>query len=101
MKRFAGAHSEERRRIMTRRNCLTALTAAVAADSLLIGKENDVMKEILEASQTEKKGITLYLKGQSVGGVVTKIAGDLVELRSREFSRIVVRMEAIDGAAMN
>jgi hypothetical protein len=77
------------------------LTAAVAADSLLIGKENDLMKELLEASQIEKKSVNLYIKGQSIGGVVTKIAGDMVELRNREFSRIVVRMEAIDGAAMN
>ena len=58
------------------------------------------MKELLEASQNEKKGITLYMKGQSIGGVVTKI-GEMVELRNREFSRIVVRMDAIDGAAMN
>lgn len=58
------------------------------------------MKELLEASQNEKKGITLYVKGQSIGGVVVKIAGEAVELRNREFSRIVVRIESIDGAAM-
>jgi hypothetical protein len=86
---------------MTRRTCFAVLTATVATESLLTGKENDAMKEILEASQNEKKGITLYVKGQSLVGVVTKIAGEMVELRSREFSRIVVRMEAIDGAAMS
>jgi hypothetical protein len=86
---------------MTRRTCFTALTAAVAADSLLIGKENDAMKELLEASQNEKKGIMLYVKGQSIGGSVVRITGDVVELRNREFSRIVVRIDAIDAAAMN
>jgi hypothetical protein len=86
---------------MTRRSCVTILTAAVAAGSSLNGKENDAMKELLEASLNDKKGITLYVKGQSIGGAVVKINGDFVELRSREFSRIVVRMEAIDGAAMN
>jgi hypothetical protein len=86
---------------MTRRSCVTALTAALAVGSPLSGKENDAMKELLEASQNDKKGITLYMKGQSLGGVVMKISGDLVELRNREFSRIVVRIEAIDAAAMN
>ena len=86
---------------MTRRSCVTALTAAIVAGSSLNGKENDAMKELLEASQNDKKGITLYVKGQSLGGVVMKISGDLVELRNREFSRIVVRIEAIDAAAMN
>jgi hypothetical protein len=86
---------------MTRRSCVTALTAAFAVGSALDGKENDAMKELLEASQNDKKGVMLYVKGQSIGGVVVKIAGDLVELRNREFSRIVVRMEAIDAAAMS
>ena len=77
------------------------MAAAAVADLRLNAKETDLMKELLETSQNEKKGITLYIKGQSIGGVVTKIAGDMVELRNREFSRLVVRMEAIDGAAMN
>jgi hypothetical protein len=86
---------------MTRRACVTALTAAFAVGSPLSGKETDVMKELLEASQNDKKGITLYVKGQSIGGAVVKISGEFVELRSREFSRIVVRIDAIDAAAMN
>ena len=86
---------------MTRRTCLTVLTTVVVADSTLIGKENDAMKELLEASQNEKKGITLYVKGQSIGGGVVRIAGDFVELKSREFSRIVVRIDSIDAAALS
>jgi hypothetical protein len=86
---------------MTRRTCFTVLTAAVAADSLLPGKENDAMRELLEASQNEKKGIMLYLRGQSIGGSVVKITGDVVEMRNREFGRIVVRIDAIEAAAMN
>ena len=59
------------------------------------------MREILEASQNEKKGVTLYIKGQSIGGGVVKVSGDTVELRSREYSRIVVRIDAIDAIAMS
>ena len=86
---------------MTRRTCFTVVAATLAANSTLIGKDNDTMRELLEASQNEKKGIMLYLKGQTLGGMVVKIAGDTVELRSREYSRIVVRIDAIDAAAMN
>ena len=77
-----------------------ALAVAAAAEPVLRGKDNDVMKEILEASQNEKKGVMLYIKGQSIGAVVVKMTGDMVELRSREYSRIVVRMDAIDAVAM-
>ena len=58
------------------------------------------MREILESSQKEKKGVMLYIKGQSIGGVVVKITDDLVELRNREYNRIVVRVDSIDAAAL-
>ena len=58
-------------------------------------------QQILEASQNEKKGVTLYVKGQSIPGIVVKISSDSVELRSREYSRIVVRLESIDAVSMS
>ena len=59
-----------------------------------------MFRSILESSQNEKKGVTLYVKGQAVPGLVVKIESDHVELRSREFSRIVVRLDSIDAASM-
>jgi hypothetical protein len=87
--------------MMTRRTYFTVMAAALAANSTLIGKDNDAMRELLEAAQNEKKGVMLYVKGQSIPGTVVKIGTDTVELRSREYSRIVVRIEAIDAAAMS
>jgi hypothetical protein len=65
-----------------------------------VSRENDMFQQILEASQNEKKGVMLYVKGHQIGGVVTKVSADNVELRSREYSRIVVKMESIDAAAL-
>jgi hypothetical protein len=84
---------------MTRRTNLTLLVAAVAG-TCASGKETNPMRELLEESQNAKKGVNLYVKGQVIPGIVTKISGDLVEMRSREFSRIVVKIDAIDAAAM-
>lgn len=56
--------------------------------------------ELLEASRASGKGVTLYLAGQAIGGVVTKLGEHTVELKNREFGRIVVRLDRIDGAAM-
>ena len=84
----------------TRRTALVALAASLAAGLPALGKENEMLRSLLEASQTEKKGVTLYVKGQAIPGIVVKTDGDIVELRSREYSRIVVRIESIDAAAM-
>ncbi len=85
---------------MTRRTWAAGAASVVAASALL-GKETNSMREILEASQNEKKSVTLYVKGQSIGGAVVKLSADTVEIRNREFSRIVVRIDSIDAAAMN
>lgn len=86
---------------MTRRSHIAGLAAALAVGSTAVGKDNDAMREILESSQNEKKGIMLYVKGQSIGGVVVKVTAEIAELRSREYSRIVVRIDSIDAAAIS
>jgi len=59
-------------------------------------------KELLERSEKEKKGLTFYVKGQTIAGVVVKIIGsDAVEVRNQTFSRIIIRLDSIDALAMN
>lgn len=57
--------------------------------------------ELLESSLKERKGVVLYVRGQTIAGRVTKLSADAVELSSREYARIVLRREAIDGVAGN
>lgn len=59
-----------------------------------------MIRQILEDSKTQNKSINLYVKGQSLGGLVVKVAEDAVEIRNREYGRIVVRIDSIDAAAM-
>ena len=86
---------------MTRRTVFTVMAAALAANTTLTGKENEGMRELFEISLNDKKGLMLYVKGQSIGGTVVKIGTDTVELRNREYSRIIVRIESIDAVAMS
>ena len=85
---------------MTRRTHLTLL-AAVAAGTVIAKDNPSMFQQVLEASLAEKKGVMLYVKGQSIPGIVTKVNADSVELRSREYSRIVVKLESIDAVAMS
>jgi hypothetical protein len=85
---------------MTRRTHISLLAAAVASGAPVMGKDNETMRELLEASEKDKKGIMLWVKGQTIPGIVVKTAGDFIEMRSREYSRIVVRVDSIDAVAM-
>ena len=79
------------------------LVAALLCISAGAALANDAIKGIEQAltqAQQEKKGVTLYVQGQTVGGGVVRIEpGQWVELRSQQYGRIIVRLDRIDGLA--
>ena len=86
---------------MTRRTHITLLASAITAGSCVFGKDNQNMRELFEASQKDKKGLMLYVKGQAIPGVVVNFSDVLVELKSCEYSRIMVKIDSIDAAALS
>ena len=76
------------------------LAATISAGAAVDVKDTAMLRSLLEASKNEKKGVTLWVKGQAIAGEVTNMEGEWVEMRSREYSRIVVKIESVDGAAM-
>lgn len=74
---------------------LCVSTGAALADTAIKGIE-----QALAQAQQEKKGVTLYVQGQTIGGGVVRIEpGQWVEMRSQQYGRIVVRLDRIDGLA--
>jgi murein endopeptidase len=58
------------------------------------------IEQALNAAQQDKRGITLYVNGQVIGGAVTRVEpGQWVELKNQTSSRIIVRIDRIDGVA--
>ena len=49
----------------------------------------------------DKKGVMIYTKGQAIGGRVTKITAEAIEMTGREFTCIVIRRDSIDAVAGN
>jgi len=81
--------------------CLLALSFALST-ALSIAGDVQMFKELLEMSLKEKKGLTFYVQGQVISGAVTRLIGeDAVEVKNREFSRIVIRLDRIDAVAAN
>jgi len=80
-----------------------ALAVALLAPALAQEKPKagSAFQDLFDQSMKEKKGLTLYVEGQVIGGGVTKVGAETVELRSQEFSKIVVRIEAIEAAAIH
>ena len=77
------------------------LAGAALSASAAEPAKNAGLEEAFAAALASKRGVTLYVNGQTIGGAITKIEpGQYVELRNQEFSKIVVRWDRIDGIAM-
>jgi hypothetical protein len=59
-------------------------------------------QELFERSAKEKKGLNIYVRGQTIGAVFVKMMGsDAIEVRNQTYGRIVIRLDSIDGVAIN
>lgn len=82
------------RRLLVSTMLVLSAGAALAADAAR------GIEQALSAALQDKRGITLYVSGQTVAGAVTRIeAGQWVELRSQQWGKIIVRIDRIDGIA--
>lgn len=81
-----------------------ALTLAIGAVSAA-GAETGAdaargIEQALAAAQQDKRGITVYVAGQAIGGAVTRIeSGQWVEMKNQTAAKIIVRLDRIDGIA--
>ncbi|MEP6924263.1 MAG: hypothetical protein ABI954_07345 [Pyrinomonadaceae bacterium] len=62
----------------------------------------EIYQELLETSLTEKRGLTFFLQGQTISGIVVEILADkkAVVLQSQMYSRIIVRLENVAAVAI-
>mgnify|MGYP005853604155 CR=1 FL=1 len=57
-------------------------------------------QELFELSQQNKKGLNIYVNGQTIPGIVTHASADAVEVKNQQYGRIVIRLDRIDAVAM-
>ncbi|HEY0049180.1 MAG TPA: hypothetical protein VGB68_07840 [Pyrinomonadaceae bacterium] len=61
----------------------------------------ELFRELIELSHNERRGLTIFVKGQTIAGGVTKIIGtEAIEIRSQMYSRAIIRIESIDAIAV-
>jgi hypothetical protein len=77
-----------------------SLAQAQGSDTPPSGDALQAIEQTLLAARDAQRGVTLYLQGQTLAGLVLQVqSGQWVLLRSQQFGRIVVRLERIDAVA--
>jgi hypothetical protein len=79
---------------------LLALVLALAAGVTVAADAVKGIEQALVAAQQDKRGITVYVAGQTIGGAVARVEpGQWVELKNQTHGRIIVRLDRIDAIA--
>jgi len=61
----------------------------------------ELFKELIELSHKEKRGLTIFIEGQTIAGIVTRIIGlEAIEVRNQTFSRVIIRLDAVEAMAI-
>ena len=82
------------------RQTLMSLALVLASTATLAADVANGIEQALASAQQDKRGIVLYVGGQTVAGAVTRVEpGKWVEMRSQQWGKIVVRLERIDAVA--
>ena len=61
---------------------------------------DDALRRVLNASMSEKRGVTLVADGATIALVVTEIGESWVAGRSQQYDHIVVKISEISAAYM-
>jgi hypothetical protein len=62
----------------------------------------ELFKDLIETSMKEKRGLTIFIKGQTITGIVTQIIGlEAIEVRNQTFSKVIVRLDVVDAMAIS
>jgi murein endopeptidase len=84
-----------------RRSLLAGAAVVLTSFAALAAETTQGIEQALNAAMQSKRGITVYVNGQAIGGAVVRVEpGAFVELRNQEFGRILLQWERIDGIAI-
>lgn len=72
---------------------------AAGATEAATPTEKDPLRAVLAESKDKNRGVTIYTHGASIALVVTALDDRYVFGRSQQATRIVVRIDQIDGVA--
>ena len=83
---------------------LAAMLAAVAFAlplyaQTLPGSSADELRSILLESKDKNRGVAIYTNGVTVNAVVVSVDDRYVVAKSQQSSRIVIRLDRIDGVS--
>ena len=83
------------------RRALASLALILAGGAAGAADPASGLEQALADAQQDKRGITLYVNGQTIAGAVTRVEPGRrwVELKNRTYGKIIVRIDRIDAIA--
>jgi len=84
---------------ITMKRIAAVLFSTAMAGSALAAGEADSLRAALEDSKASGKGLTFYVSGSAIPGVVVSVNDKYVVAKSQAQGTIVIKLEKIDAVA--
>lgn len=82
-----------------RKSLTYVLTAGIVASGGALAADADPIHAAMEESKATGRGLTFYVNGQAIPGVVVSISEKYVVARSTAQGSIAIRLDKIDAVA--
>ena len=60
----------------------------------------EIYRELIEKSQSENRGLTFYVNGQEIPGLVVSVQTACIVVRNQTHDQIVIPFDKIDAVAL-
>jgi hypothetical protein len=84
---------------ITMKKIAAVLFSTAMAGSVLAAGEADSLRTALEDGKTSGKGLTFYVSGSAIPGLVVSVNDKYVVAKSQAQGAIVIKLEKIDAVA--
>ena len=79
--------------------CTSVVAAGAAGAAEPAVADKDALTATLLESKEKNRGVNIHVQGATIGCIVTAIEGQYVIGRSNQASRVVIRLDRIDGVS--
>ncbi len=78
---------------------ISVVASSIGATSAIAASDTDPLRALLLESKEKNRGVAIHAAGTTINGIVVSVDDRYVIARSQQSSRIVIRLDRVDGVS--
>lgn len=78
---------------------MSIVSGSIGATNAIAASDTDPLRALLLESKEKNRGVAIHAAGTTINGIVVSVDDRYVIARSQQSSRIVIRLDRVDGVS--